>query len=166
MDGLLSLDWAELFGFSLPPIEIIVRGTAMFWFLFIVFRFVVRRDVGAVGIADVLIIVIVADASQNGMAGDYESIGDGMLLVGTLIGWNVLLDWLSYRFSAVRRFAEPPPLMLVQDGRLLKRNMRRELLTEEELSSKLREQGVDALENVRQAYMESDGTISVIRKNG
>lgn len=164
MDSVLSLDWAELFGFSLAPAEIMVRGTAMFWFLFGVFRFVVRRDVGAVGIADVLIIVIVADAAQNGMSGEYESIGDGMLLVATLIGWNVLLDWLSYRFPAIRRFAEPPPLRLVQDGRMLKRNMRRELLTEEELSSKLREQGVDALENVREAYMESDGSISVIKK--
>lgn len=164
MDSLLSIDWAELFGFSLPPAEIMVRGTVMFWFLFGIFRFVVRRDVGAVGIADVLIIVIVADASQNGMAGDYESISDGMLLVGTLIAWNVLLDWLSYRFPAVRRFAEPPPLMLVQDGRVLRRNMRRELLTEEELRGKLREQGVDSFDDIRQAYMESDGGISVIKK--
>lgn len=164
MDSLLTLDWAELFGFSLPPAEIFVRGTTMFWFLFGIFRFVVRRDVGAVGIADVLIIVIVADAAQNGMSGEYESIGDGMLLVATLIGWNVVLDWLSYLFPAFRRLAEPPPIMLVENGRMLKRNMRRELLTEEELRSKLREQGVESLDEIRHAYMESDGGISVIKK--
>lgn len=165
MESLLSLDWGELFGFSLSPTEIVVRGSAMYWFLFIIFRFVVRRDVGAVGIADVLVIVIVADASQNAMAGEYDSVSDGMLLVATLIGWNVLLDWLSYLFPVVRRFAEPPPLTLVRNGQMLKRNMRRELLTEEELWSKLRQQGVESLDEIRHAYMESDGEISVIKKD-
>lgn len=164
MEMLLSLDWGELFGFSISPAEIVLRGSAMYWFLFVMFRFVVRRDVGAVGIADVLIIVIVADAAQNGMAGEYESISDGMLLVSTLIGWNVFLNWLSFRFPAIRRFAEPPPLMLVKDGRMLKRNMRKELLTEQELLSKLRQAGIEHLDDAQHVYMESDGEISVIRK--
>lgn len=164
MENLLSLDWDALFSFSLSPLEIVLRGTAMYWFLFLIFRFVVRRDVGAVGIADVLILVIVADAAQNGMSGDYQSISDGMLLVTTLIGWNVALDWLSYHFAAFRRFAEPPPLTLVRDGQLLKRNLRRELLTEDELWSQLRQQGIESLDEVRHAFMEADGQISVIKK--
>lgn len=164
IENLLSLNWEELFQFSLPPAEIVARGSLMYWFLFFMFRFLVRRDVGAVGIADVLIIVIVADASQNAMSGEYESVSDGMLLVATLIGWNLLLDWLSFRFPLIRRFAEPPPIMLIKNGRMLKRNMRREMLTEEELWSKLRQQGVESLDEVRHAYMESDGEISVIKK--
>lgn len=163
MEHLLSLDWGELFGISLSPAEIVLRGTTMYWFLFFIFRFVVRRDVGAVGIADVLIIVIVADAAQNGMAGQSESITDSMLLVSTLIGWNVLLDWLSFTFPVVRRFAEPPPLPLVRNGEMLKRNMRKELITEEELWSKLRQAGVNSLDEVERAYMEADGEISVIK---
>lgn len=163
MENLLSLDWGELFGLSLPPAEIVLRGTTMYWFLFFIFRFVVRRDVGAVGIADVLIIVIVADAAQNGMSGDYQSISDGMLLVATLIGWNVLLDWLSFTFPTFRRFAESPPLPLMRDGQLLRRNMRKELITEEELWSKLRQFGVSSPDQVRRAYMEADGSITVIK---
>lgn len=163
MENLLSLDWGELFGLSLPPAEIVLRGTTMYWFLFFIFRFVVRRDVGAVGIADVLIIVIVADASQNGMSGEYKSISDGMLLVATLIGWNVLLDWLSFTFPTFRRFAESPPLPLMRDGQLLRRNMRKELITEEELWSKLRQFGVSSPDQVRRAYMEADGSITVIK---
>lgn len=166
MDNLLSLDWGELFGFSISPAEIVLRGTAMYWFLFFLFRFVVRRDVGAVGIADVLILVIVADAAQNAMSGEYESVSDGMLLVATLIGWNVALDWLSFRFRPFRRFAEPPPITLIRDGRILKRNLRLELITEEELWSQLRQQGIETLDEVRHAYMESDGQISVIKKTG
>jgi uncharacterized membrane protein YcaP (DUF421 family) len=166
MTDLLFIDWSELFGFSVPPFEIMVRGTAIYWFLFFIFRFVVRRDVGSVGIADVLILVIVADAAQNAMAGEYTSVSDGMVLVATLIGWNVLLDWLSFRFNAIRRFAEPPPLGLVKNGRMLMRNMRKEFITEDELWSKLRQAGVESLEQVKEAYIESDGQISVVKQVG
>lgn len=163
MDMLASIDWGELFELSLSPIEIIVRGTAMYWFLFLLFRFVIRRDVGAVGIADVLLLVIVADASQNAMAGEYTSVTDGMLLVSVLIGWNYLLDWLSFNFEWFRRMVDPPALPLIKDGRILYRNMRRELITEDELWSRLRQNGVEKLAQVQYACMESDGQISVIR---
>jgi uncharacterized membrane protein YcaP (DUF421 family) len=164
MENLLPTDWAELFAFSVPVLELVIRGTAIYWFLFVIFRFVIRRDVGAVGIADILILVIVADASQNAMAGEYTSISDGVVLVSTLIGWNILLDWLSFRLPAFRRFAQPTALCLVRDGRMLRRNMRKEWITDDELWSKLREQGVESLQQVKEAYMESDGEISVIKR--
>jgi uncharacterized membrane protein YcaP (DUF421 family) len=107
MDNFFDINWAELFSLSVPLLEILIRGTATFWFLFLIFRFVVRRDIGAVGIADILILVIVADAAQNAMAGESSSIADGMVLVSTLIGWNMFLDWLTFRFPGIRRLAEP-----------------------------------------------------------
>jgi uncharacterized membrane protein YcaP (DUF421 family) len=162
MESLLSVDLEELFSLSVSPAELIIRGTAMYWFLFLLFRFVVRRDAGSVGLADMLIIVIVADASQNAMSGEYETISDGMILVATLIGWNVLLDWLSFRFVSVRHVIQPPPLLLVKHGRLIWRNMRREFISEAELTSKLREAGIDSLSRVKEAYMEADGQISFI----
>lgn len=165
VDNLFALpDWGELFSFTMPVTEIIARGSVMYLFLFLLFRFVIRRDVGAVGIADVLILVIVADAAQNGMAGEYTSISDGMVLVSTLIGWNVLLDWLAFRFPLVRRFAQPGPLLLVHRGRIIWRNLRREFISEDELWSKLRQDGVDSLQQVKEAYMEPDGQISVIKE--
>ena len=158
-----GFDLTAVFGFSTPVVEIVVRGTASYWFLFLVFRFIVRRDVGAVGIADILILVIIADASQNAMAGEYTSVTDGMILVLTLVGWNLLLDWMSFRYSAFRHFASPGALLLVKDGKLLKRNMRREFITEEELWSKLREEGIERLDQVKTVYLEPDGGFSVIR---
>ncbi len=163
MDQLFSVDWKDLFSLSVPLGELLVRGTAMYWFLFLVFRFVVRRDVGAVGIADLLVLVIVADASQNAMSGEYTSITDGMVLVGTLIGWNVFFDWLSYAFPMFRRFAEPEPIRLIWKGRVVYRNMRRELITDEELWSKLRQAGIEKLDEVKEAYIEPDGQISIIK---
>lgn len=164
MTDLLGLDWGGLFGFSVPPAEIIIRGSAMYWFLFALFRFVVRRELGGIGVGDILIMVIVADASQNAMAGKYNSITDGFLLVGTLICWNVAFDWLSFRFPFIRSFAKPPSLLLVKHGRLLKSNMRKEFISEDELWVKLREAGVESLDTVKEAYVEADGQISVIRQ--
>ncbi len=163
MADLFGLDWGELLFFSVPPAEIVVRGSAIYWFLFLIFRFVVRRELGGIGVGDILIMVIVADASQNAMAGEYKSISDGFLLVGTLVGWNVLLDWAGFHFPWLRAFARPPSL-LVKHGRLLKNNMRREFISEDELWAKLREAGVESLDTVKKAYVESDGQISVIRQ--
>ena len=135
----------------------------MYWFLFLLFRFVLRRDVGSIAIADVLLLVLIADASQNAMAGGYQSITDGCLLVATIAGWNYGLDLISYHFPQIRKFVEPAPLLLVQQGRLMRKNMRRELITVEELWSKLREHGVKDLSEVQSAFMESDGEISVLK---
>lgn len=164
MDNFTDIDWAELFGLSVPLLEILIRGTVIYWFLFLIFRFVVRREIGAVGIADILILVIIADASQNAMAGESSSIGDGMVLVSILIGWNLLLDWLTYRFPGLRRIAEPSSLCLIRNGQMLRRNMRREFITEEELWQKLREQGIESLDQVKKMHLEPDGNFSVIKK--
>jgi len=152
-----------LFRFGLDPLEPALRGSAVFWFLFLLLRFVLRRDVGTLGIADLLLLVLIADASQNAMAGGYQTVTDGCLLVATLVGWNWLLDWASFRYPAVRRFAEPPPLVLVRRGRMIRRNMRREYVTVPELMAGLREHGIDKLADVKIARMEPDGAISVIR---
>ncbi|MBK8018512.1 MAG: DUF421 domain-containing protein [Betaproteobacteria bacterium] len=156
--------WTQLFAVTLPPWELMIRGTVMYWVLFVLFRFLLRRDVGSIAIADVLLLVLIADASQNAMAGGYESITYGIVLVGTIGGWNLLLDWLAFRFPAVRRILEPAPLPLVRDGRLLRQNMRRELVSVDELNAQLRQQGVDEYADIKVAIMESDGTVSVIKK--
>ena len=159
----MSLDWQALFVPEVP-LEMLVRGTAMYWFLFMLFRVVVRRRVGAVGISDVLLLVIIADAAQNAMAGEYRSVADGMVLVATIVGWNVLIDWATYRSAALERLLQPPPLVLVRNGRILHRHLRMEFISEKELRAKLREHGVTDPAQVAAAYMESDGAVSVIRR--
>ena len=118
------MDWAWLVDFKVPAWELILRGSALYWFLFLIFRVVLRRDVGAVGVADVLFVVLVADASQNAMTGGYTSVAEGAVLVATLIGWNLLLDWIAYRFAGPDRLVEPPPLPLIRGGRVLHKHLR------------------------------------------
>lgn len=157
------MDLMSLFAVQVPVLELVIRGTAMYWFLFLAFRFVIRRDIGALGIADVLLLVIVSDAAQNAMAGPYQSVSEGFILVGTIIGWNVLLDFLAYRYRFVARFTSPRALPLVRHGHFLMDNLRREHLSADEVMSKLRGQGIAHLRQVKHAYMEGDGQISVIR---
>lgn len=160
----MAPDWNTLFAFTVSPLELFIRGTIIYLFLFIVFRTVLQRDIGAVGVADVLLIVLVADAAQNAMAAEYRSVSDGLVLISTILGWNLLLDFLAYRFPIMRRLLEAPEICLVRDGRIQHRNLRREFISVDELQAKLREHGIADLAEVRLACMESDGTVSVIKR--
>jgi uncharacterized membrane protein YcaP (DUF421 family) len=162
MDKIFNVDWNAIFALDTPILEIFVRGTVTYLALFALLRTVLKREAGTVGITDLLVVVLLADAIQNGMSGDYHSITDGVLLVATIIFWSYLLNWLGFHYPALQRLVHPPALLLVNQGKMLRRHMRRELITEEELMSAIRSQGVDTLEHVKAAYMESDGTISVI----
>ncbi|MBS1189731.1 MAG: hypothetical protein H6R10_1523 [Rhodocyclaceae bacterium] len=160
----MAIDWHHMFALGESPLGLVIRGTLVYWFLFAVFRTVLQRDVGAVGIADVLLLVIVADAAQNAMADEYRSVTDGLILISTILGWNYLFDYLAYRFPRLRRLLEPREICLIRDGKVLHRNLRREFITIEELHSKLREHGVTDIAEVKAAYMESDGGVSVITR--
>jgi len=156
---------ADLFEVHVSVLELVLRGTLVYWLLFCLFRFVLRRDVGAVGIADVLLLVIIADAAQNAMAGGYQTVSEGAILVSTIAGWNWLLDMLAYRIPAVRRFSTPGRVTLIRNGVPQRRNLRQEYITLEELHEKLREQGIEKITEVKSAFLEGDGQISVIRNS-
>ena len=146
----------------MPILEIILRGSLVYLVIFVLLRFVLKRVAGTLTIGDLLIIVLIADASQNAMSAGYTSITDGLILVATIIFWTYALDWLAYHFPRFESLLHPPPLPLVRDGQMLARNMRRELITVDELMSHLREQGVKDLKEVKTAAMEGDGRISVV----
>jgi uncharacterized membrane protein YcaP (DUF421 family) len=162
--GMPAVDWSQMFSFTMSPLELFLRGTLTYFFLFCLFRFVVRRDVGAIGISDLLVLVIIADASQNAMAGGYKSVVDGFVLIGTIIGWSYALNYLSYHFEPIRRFALPRPACIIRDGIKQEKILQRELITDEELSEMLREHGIENLSEVKRAYLEPDGQVTVIQR--
>ena len=162
MNSLLHIDWKAVFVPTVSVVEIVLRGTFVYLLLFFVLR-VLRREAGALGISDLLVVVLIADAAQNAMSSEYKSVTEGAVLVGTIIAWDYSLDWLGYRFPTFGRLLRPAPLPLVKDGRMLRRNMRKEMITTEELMSLLREQGVESLDEVKKCSLEGDGHISVIK---
>ena len=113
--------------------------------------------------SDLLVVVLIADAAQNGMAGEYRSLTEGVILVATIFGWSYSLDWLAYHSRFVAGMLHPPALLLIRDGRIQGRNLRAELISRTDLLAQLREQGVDDVGQVRKCFLESDGRISVIR---
>lgn len=165
MEWFSPVDWSHLFMPSTPLLEIFLRGTFMYLGLFVILRLVLKRHSGAVSISDLLVVVLLADAAQNGLADDYHSILDGLVLVATIIFWSWALDWLGYHVPAIQNLVRPGPLPLVRAGQMLRGNMRKELITPDELRSLLREQGIDDLGEVKEAFLEGNGQISVV-KNG
>lgn len=161
-----ALDWKEFLLPSSSILEIVVRGTVVYLALVLLLRFVVKRQVGGVGLTDLLLVVVIADAVQNAMASEHKTVMDGLLLAVTIVFWDYALDWMGHRWPAMQRLLRAPAFMLVQDGQMLRRNMRHELVTVDELMSLLREQGVEDLAKVKAAYMEGDGHLSVIRHDG
>ncbi|MEO6564837.1 MAG: YetF domain-containing protein [Casimicrobiaceae bacterium] len=153
----------DLFQSVVHPAELVIRGTAIYLGLVLVFRFLLRRDLGSLGMPDVLFIVLVADASQNAMAGEYRSITDGVVLVGTLVFWNIVLDWLAYRSPTFRKLVELPPLPLIRNGRWVRRNLKSQWITTDEIRAKLRERGIEDIATIRLATLESDGELGILK---
>lgn len=164
---LAAPDWHKMFVPSVSLPELFLRGSLMYLLIFAFMR-VFRRESGSLSTADLLVVVLVADAAQNGMASEYYSVSEGAVLVATIFAWNRTIDWLSFTYPAMRRVLSAPPLLLVENGRLKARNMRQELISRDELAGLLREQGIDDVADVEKCYLESDGQVSVIRasKNG
>ncbi|MGH9897351.1 MAG: DUF421 domain-containing protein [Pyrinomonadaceae bacterium] len=164
--NLLKIDWTTLLVPSGSLLEIVIRGSVVYLVLFLILRFLLKRDVGSVGIPDLIFVVIIADATQNAMAGEYKSLTEGLTLAGTIFFWNFLLDWLGYKFPFFEKILRPAPKLLISHGQILYRNMRQTMITEDELWSQLRQQGIDKLNEVKVAIMEGDGRISVIKNDG
>ena len=153
-------------GAALTPdvsiLETIVRGVVMYISIFVLLRVVLRNRGSAVTIGDLLVFVLISDAAQNAMAANYLSITNGIVLVATIMVMSLTVDWLAYRFPAIQRFVHPERKPLVVDGRLIRRTLQEELMTEEELMTQLRLNGIEDPAAVKAAYLEGNGEISVI----
>jgi len=147
---------------DVSPFEIIVRGAIMYFAIFVLLRVVLRGRTSAVTMSDLILMVLIADAAQNAMSANYQSITDGVLLVATIVGCSFLVDWLAFRFPLVRGFVHPERTTLVMDGRVMRKALEAELMTEGELMTQLRLHEVETLEDVKAVYLEGNGEVSVI----
>jgi uncharacterized membrane protein YcaP (DUF421 family) len=157
-----TVNWKNLFLPSTPVLELVIRGSFVYLALFWMLRILPSRQLGTLGISDLLVLVLFAEAAQNAMVGSYTSITEGAILIGTVIFWSYFLNWVGYKIPRFQRFLNPPPLLLVKNGQIIQRHLERELITEDELMSKLRQVGVEYIKDVKKAFMEADGSISVI----
>ena len=160
----MPIDWNGVFVPSLGVAEIVLRGTLMYLGLFVILRFMARRQAGNFGPADLLVIVLIADAAQNGLGKEYGSVTEGIVLVITIVAWEYIIDWLAYRFGPLRPLLRPAALTLVRNGQAIEEAMRKEMLSMDELSSQLRQQQVQDIAEVKLAKLEGDGRLSVLKR--
>lgn len=163
LEKLIAIDWDKLLVPTHSIAEIMLRGSIMYLCIFLVFRFWLRQS-GGVGIADVLVIVLIADAASNAFNHQYTSLTEGIALVLTIVAWDYALDWLGFRFRFFAWLTRRPPLQLIRAGQIQWRHLRREMITREELESLARKNGMKSLASVESAFMEDNGEISLIER--
>lgn len=164
MDYLLKVDWADTFAPQLSLPEVLIRGTVIYFALLGLLRVLPKWEAGTGSIASMLFAIMIGDLAADGVKGRAESLTDILLMVSTVAMWVTVVDWLSYRSRWFRFLAQDSPTCLIRDGLLLRDNLRRETMSEEDLKAQLRRKDVDDIAHVREAYLEPDGSISVVKK--
>ena len=155
-------DWSAIFAPGTPQLELLVRGSVLYLGILLLMRLMPRRSGADLATMDLIFALLIAEAAAHAL-GDYTSVADGLVLIGTLMAWNYTVNFLSYHVPAIERFMAAPPTQVVRGGRILWHNMRRELLTEQELLSHIREAGIEEIRDVRAAYVEGEGRVTAIR---
>ena len=166
MDWLIGFDWQKAFTPDVSILETVIRGSIVYLSLIVVLRVVLSRKAGNIAMTDLLVIVLIADATQNAMASQYNSVTNGLVLGATIIGWAWVLDFIGYHVPPFGRLVYPPKKTLVRDGRVVRPALRDELITDEELWTQLRSHDVEDLSQVKAAYLEGNGEITVLKVKG
>lgn len=156
-------NWSDLFLIKTPILELVIRGTALYFAILVLMRLLPRRTGGEVSTTDFIFILLVAEGASNAF-GDYKSITEGIILVGVLVSCNFSMNVISYKFRFIERLVSARPIQVVRNGELLRRNMRQEFLTQEELMSALRQYEIATLDEVEAAFIEGEGVITVVKR--
>jgi len=142
--------------------DLVARTVIVFFFIYVVTRAVGRRELSSMEPFDVILLIVIGDLVQQGVTQSDYSMTGAITVVGTLALLTVALSFLSYRFRRLRPLLEGEPLVLIEDGQPIERNLRRERITIEELRAAARESQLPSLERVHLAILETSGRISFI----
>lgn len=153
-----------MFQLETPLLELIVRGAFLFILFMVLFRVLPRRTGGELAPMDLVFLLLITESASHSL-GDFSSLADGTVQIVTMLALNYLTNRLSFSFRWFERLVEHKPLLIIKDGQTIPRNLRKELLTPDELMTHLRLNGIDDLSQVDSAHVESDGRLSVVKMN-
>jgi uncharacterized membrane protein YcaP (DUF421 family) len=145
--------------------DLVIRAAVIFFFIFLVTRIAGRRELSSMQPFDLILLVVIGDLVQQGITQSDESVTGALIVISTITLLSVLVSWVSYRSRRVRLVTEGESIVLVENGDVIERNLRRERLTHGDLEEEARRQQVASLSDIRWAILERDGSISVIPKN-
>jgi len=143
--------------------DLVLRAVVVFAFVLLLTRVIGKRELGKMQPVDLILLIVLGDALQQGLTQDDYSLTGAILVVGTMAVLQVFVSWVSYRFPRARPILDGEPIIVLQDGEVIERNLKRERLTVEEIAEEARKQQIAHLREVRFAILENDGTISFIK---
>ena len=144
--------------------DIAIRSVFMFLFVYLLMRVLGRRELSSLEPFDMILLVVLGDAIQQGLTQDDYSVTGAMIVISTIGSLAVATSYLNFRIPWVRRVLDGQPIVMVQDGKVIEKNLRRERITVDELAEEARGQQIASLEDVQWAVFEPSGKISFIMK--
>lgn len=144
--------------------DLVIRAAAVFIVIWVVTRVAGRRELSTMEPFDLILLVVIGDMVQQGVTQGDNSVTGAVLVIFTFTLLTVLFSYASFRYPRLRPLMEGEPLVLIEDGRVLERNLRRERLTIDELAAEARLAQIADLADVRFAVLETNGAISFIKR--
>ncbi|HEV8460674.1 MAG TPA: YetF domain-containing protein [Gaiellaceae bacterium] len=145
--------------------DIVLRAIAVFAFLLVLTRIIGKRELSSLQPLDLILLIILGDAVQQGLTQDDYSLTGAFLAIGTIAVLQVFTSYVSWRFPRTRPMLDGTPIIILQDGELIERNLKRERLTPDEVAEEARQQSIAHLSEVKFAILETNGRISFIKND-
>jgi len=145
--------------------DIFLRATVIFGFLYVVVRLMGKRELGQMTPFELIVLVVIGDLIQQGVTQNDFSLTGAMIAVSTIAFWALVLSWLAYLSPWAERLLEGEPRVIIRDGELLTSNLRRNRLTPSEIEAEMRLAGIARMEDVAWAILETRGKISFLQRS-
>src|SRR3954468_15804158 len=145
--------------------DIVLRAAVLYFFVVFVMRVIGRRELSSMTPFDLVLLIVLGDAIQQGLTQDDYSITGAVLAVATIATLQVLTSYVSYKSKAARKVFEGQPLVIVDHGEIVQQNLKRERMTKEEIAEEARQQQISSLDEVDGAIIQANGSISFIKNN-
>jgi uncharacterized membrane protein YcaP (DUF421 family) len=147
-------------------VDIVLRAVVLYCFVVGVMRVIGRRELSSLSPIDLILLIVVGDAIQQGLTQSDYSVTGAVVAVSTIAGMQVLFSYASFRWRPARTLLEGDPIVVVQDGKIVNRNLRRERMTQSDLAAEMRMQQIASFDEVEWAILEPSGSISFVKKSG
>jgi uncharacterized membrane protein YcaP (DUF421 family) len=157
--------WTSLSHPSISILELLIRAVAVYFFVLVLLRISGKRQLGQLSAIEFVSILLISNAVQNSMNGGDNSLLGGLVLASALVVLSSLIAVLSYRFKTVRHLVEGVPTIVIRNGEIIQKSLDREKITSEELMTMLRRQGVHQMKDIELGVLESDGMLSVAKRD-
>lgn len=143
--------------------DIVMRGLAIYLFLLVVFRIAGQRTLSDATTFDLVLLLIIAEVTQQALLGDDYSVTNAMLLIVTLVGLDIALSLWKQRSRRVENILEGAPLVIIDDGKPMRERMQKARVDDEDILAAARaQQGLERMDQVKYAILERNGGISII----